>query len=148
MFFFIFTEKYSLRFKHRPSLRGLCNNRGHYARYRLKKIVIVIIAWICQNIKETELSEFSWDANKEELKIKNDAFLQWFHRNDFVAMALFQFVTIDFVFPVICLQTKLPSFLTTGYTGKYRAVVRDFQAGENAELAVWTFLQWLTGNNA
>ena len=99
--------------------------------------------------RETELSEFSWDANKEGLKIKNDIFLKWFHRNDFVAMALFQFVTIDFVFPVmICLPTKLPSFLTMGYTGKYRAVVRDFQASENAELAVWTFLQWLTGNNA
>ena len=42
---------------------------------------------------------------------------------------------------LLCLQTKLPSFLTIDYyTGKYRAFVKDFQASENAALAVEIFL--------
>ena len=47
-----------------------------------------------------------------------------------------------FVCPIVlCLQTKLPYFLTTDYyTGKYRAFVKDFQASENAALAVENFL--------
>ena len=36
----------------------------------------------------------------------------------------------------LCLRPKLPSFLTTGYTGKHQPVVTDFQAIENTALAV------------
>ena len=36
----------------------------------------------------------------------------------------------------LCLQTKLPSFLMTGYTGKCLSVVRNFEANENAALVV------------
>ena len=52
------------------------------------------------------------------------ALLQWFCCNDFVVPVSLQllcchgFVAIVFAFPVrLCLQAKLPSFLTTGYTG-------------------------------
>ena len=47
--------------------------------------------------------------------------------------------TFVFSSPVsLCLQTKQPSFLTTGYTGKYRPVVQDLYANENAAIAVQT----------
>ena len=48
--------------------------------------------------------------------------------------------TFVFASPVrLCLQTKLPSALMTGYTGIYLPVARDFQAKENIALDVRTF---------
>ena len=75
---------------------------------------------------KTKFFQFPGDANTEELKIKNNITFQWLHCNDFVAIVFASHACL-------CLQTKLSPFLTTGYLGKYRPVVKDFQANKNAD---------------
>ena len=91
----------------------------------------------CQ--RETKLLEFSGDTNKEELKIIKKTLLC----NGFVAMASLEwFHCTGYGFPFsvcLCLQKKLPSFLTTVYTGNYRLVVKDLQATKIGALAVQSF---------
>ena len=89
-----------------------------------------------------KLFEFSQKTKREELKIKNEdtfcscfvpiAPLQWFSYN-----GLTEIVSTS----LICfyLQAKLPYFMATGYIGKYRLVVKNFKANENAALAVRSF---------
>lgn len=98
--------------------------------------------------KRNKLFEFLQDTNKKELTITKNNFAwqwlpsQWFHFtiaslcddktsfcNGYIAFKKSEYFinlhTFVFPFPVrLCLQTKLPSSLKTGYTEKYHASSR------------------------
>ena len=79
--------------------------------------------------KESKLFEFL-----RELKIrKNDVTLHLLRWNGFIAMIFASTI-------LLCLQTKLSSFLKTGHATKNQSDVKDFKANENAALPVRTFL--------
>ena len=50
---------------------------------------------------------------------------------------MYNFVFISLL--CLCFYTKIASFLTTGYTGKYWPISKDLLANEDAALAVLIF---------
>ena len=111
-----------------------------------------------QRVTETKLFESSRNSNWEELKDKTTSLcngftlqgfaFQWLHfamARCYFAMAFeiaickyFMNKNLYFRFPFSRLPmfTKLPPFLTTSDTWKYRRIVKDFYATENAALAL------------
>ena len=99
-------RKYCPKSKYRQSLRGRCDNRRQYSRYASEKqLVLHLLSRYIANVqRETKLSEFLRDSNREKLKItKRSHFC-----NGFSAMASLLFFTSQVR---LWFYTKLPSFL-------------------------------------
>ena len=114
-----------------------------------KQLLYLLPGHVKKVTKRPKLFEFLRDTNREELSTKNTTSLcngfplLWPHfamillYNGYVAFknAVCKYITskdvriLSFIAsPVrLCLQTKLPSFLTTGYTGKYHPSSRTSQ---------------------
>ena len=103
-----------------------------------------------QRERETKLFEFSWNTNREELKVRKNvitfqgfvaiASLQWLRCNAFVAVVSASPVCF-------CLKTKLLLFLTTGYTSKISTLCQARLSQRKCNISCTNFSHWLPSNN-